>query len=220
MDKLIKAISEALDIVEGELLGASTNHGNRVAALSAAVGQRFGMDESRLRPLTVCALMHDNALTEYILAEKEGNYHDPSMKLHCEYGQKNIDAFELNADGYILYHHERADGKGPYSKKANEIPLGAGIIAIADTIDVIHHLQNMTAAELPRIRKTITNGSGTLFTENTAEAMLDVLDEEMLLSLKDDCIIATSERFIQPWTVHIENGIIIKLAEFVTRIID
>jgi HD-GYP domain-containing protein (c-di-GMP phosphodiesterase class II) len=220
MDKLIKAISEALDIVEGELLGASTHHGKRVAALSAAIGIRFGMDESRLRALTICALMHDNALTEYILAEKEGNYHDPSMKLHCEYGQKNIDAFDLNADGYILYHHERADGKGPYKKKTGEIPLGAEIIAIADTVDVVHHLQRVTPAELPRVYKSISKGKGTLFTKDTAEAMLDILDEEMLLSLRDDSIIAASERFVLPWTVHIENDLIIKVAEFVTRIID
>jgi HD-GYP domain-containing protein (c-di-GMP phosphodiesterase class II) len=220
MDKLIKAVSEALDIVEGELLGASTHHGKRVAALSAAMGIRFQMDESHLRALTICALMHDNALTEYILAEKEGDYHDPSMKLHCEYGQKNIDAFNLNADGYILYHHERADGKGPYNKKAGEIPLGAEIIAIADTVDVIHHLQKITPADLPRVRKSIAKNTGTLFTGDTAEAMLDVLDEEMLFLLKDESIVAASERFVRPWTVNIENDLIIKLAEFVTRIID
>jgi HD-GYP domain-containing protein (c-di-GMP phosphodiesterase class II) len=220
MDKLIKAISEALDIVEGELLGASTHHGKRAAVLSAAIGSRFGMDETRLRPLVICALMHDNALTEYILAEKEGNYHDPSMRLHCECGQKNIDAFNLNADGYILYHHERADGEGPYNKKADEIPLGAQIIAIADTVDVVHHLERMTPAELPRVHKSIGRGIGTLFTADTAEAMLDVLDEEMLFSLKDENIVAASERFVRPWTVNIENDLIIKLAGFITRIID
>jgi HD-GYP domain-containing protein (c-di-GMP phosphodiesterase class II) len=220
MDKLIKAIAEALDIVEGELLGASTHHGKRVAALSAAIGRRFGMDEARLRALTVCALMHDNALTEYILAEKEGNYHDPSMKLHCEYGQKNVDAFGLNAAGYILYHHECPNGQGPYNKKAGEIPLGAAIIEIADTLDVVHHLQRITPAELPRIHKSITKNIGTIFAGDAAEAMLDVLDEEMLLSLRDDNIIATSERFILPWVMDIENDFILKLVEFVTRIID
>jgi HD-GYP domain-containing protein (c-di-GMP phosphodiesterase class II) len=220
MDKLIKAIADALDIVEGELLGASTHHGKRVAALAAAIGQRFGMDEARLRALTICALMHDNALTEYILAEREGNYHDPSMKLHCEYGQKNIDTFDLNVAGYILYHHERPDGRGPYNKKANEIPPGAAIIEIADIIDVVHHLQRISPAELPHIHKSITKGIGTIFAADAAEAMLDVLDEEMLLSLKDDSIVATSERFIRPWIMNVENDFIIRLAEFVPRIID
>jgi HD-GYP domain-containing protein (c-di-GMP phosphodiesterase class II) len=220
MDKLIKAIAEALDIVEGELLGASTHHGKRIAVLSAALGQRFGMDEARLRALTVCALMHDNALTEYILAEREGKYHDPSMKLHCEYGQRNIDAFDLSSDGYILYHHERADGKGPYNKKAGEIPLGAAIIAITDTIDVMHHVETVTPADLPRVRKSITGGIGTRFTGDMAEALLDVLDEEMLLSLRNDSIAGSSERFFRPWVVDTENDFIIRVAGFILRIID
>jgi HD-GYP domain-containing protein (c-di-GMP phosphodiesterase class II) len=220
MDKLIKAVAEALDIVEGELLGASTHHGKRAAILCAAMGRRFGMDEARLRALAVCALMHDNALTEYILAEREGRYHDPSMKLHCEYGQRNIDAFGLPADGFILYHHERPDGKGPYHRKAGEIPLGAAIIAIADTVDVMHHLETVTPADLPRIRKSITGGIGARFTADTAEALLDVLDEEMLFSLQNDRVAAASERFFGPWVVDTENDLITKVAGFVLHIID
>lgn len=37
----------------------------------------------------------------------------------------------------ILYHHEHADGTGPFQKKWNEIPLFARIIHLADTIDII-----------------------------------------------------------------------------------
>ena len=36
MDALIKTIGTALDIVESELVGASTNHGKRIAVLVAA----------------------------------------------------------------------------------------------------------------------------------------------------------------------------------------
>ena len=37
----------------------------------------------------------------------------------------------------ILYHHEHADGTGPFQKKWNEIPLFARIIHLADTVDII-----------------------------------------------------------------------------------
>lgn len=39
----------------------------------------------------------------------------------------------------ILYHHEHADGTGPFQKKWNEIPLFARIIHLADIIDIIRN---------------------------------------------------------------------------------
>lgn len=38
----------------------------------------------------------------------------------------------------VLHHHERYDGKGyPFGLKGDQIPLGARIIAIADTFDAM-----------------------------------------------------------------------------------
>ena len=40
----------------------------------------------------------------------------------------------------ILHHHERYAGHGyPYGLRANEIPLGARIVAIADAYDAMIH---------------------------------------------------------------------------------
>ncbi len=41
------------------------------------------------------------------------------------------------AHSYILYHHERIDGKGYHQLKGDQIPLGARMIAIADTYSAI-----------------------------------------------------------------------------------
>ncbi len=38
---------------------------------------------------------------------------------------------------WILYHHERIDGNGYFSLKDNEIPLGARLIAVADTYSAV-----------------------------------------------------------------------------------
>ena len=40
-------------------------------------------------------------------------------------------------DDWILYHHERIDGKGYYRLKADQIPLASRMIAIADTYSAI-----------------------------------------------------------------------------------
>jgi HD-GYP domain-containing protein (c-di-GMP phosphodiesterase class II) len=221
MDKLIKSITTALDIVESELLGASTHHGKRIASLSAAMGRYLGMDDAAVMGLTTCALLHDNALTEYILSERQDGIHDPAMKLHCKIGQNNVDILQIhrNIRGLVLYHHERADGAGPYKKKTGQYPMGAEIIHIADSIDVAKHLQRLPVAKLPEIREFIAGNIGQNYTDHAADTMLNILDEEMLFSLRDDHIIETANRFIPPWTVNIEEKLMMNLAGFVSRII-
>ena len=61
------------------------------------------------------------------------------MLTHPEVGVKilkPLNSFEEIRD-WILYHHERIDGKGYYRLKGNEIPLASKLIAIADTYSAI-----------------------------------------------------------------------------------
>ena len=61
------------------------------------------------------------------------------MKKHPSIGTnflRPIKSFEPIFD-WILYHHERADGKGYYNKDFSDVPLAAKIIAIADTYSAI-----------------------------------------------------------------------------------
>jgi len=223
MDSLIKAIATALDHVEHELVGASTNHGKRIAVLCAKMGKIFGKTPEEIMGVTVCALLHDNALTEYIFAERmAAGHHDPAMKKHCEYGQRNVDAlcFKIDIKNFILYHHERADGKGPFGIRAGEGPLEAELIAIADSIDVAHHLQRLDQAGLSSIRRTIAEEAGKHYSKAAAEALLEILDWPMLLSLKDEAIQETAEAAFIPWVVDIEADTIFGLADFIAKIID
>jgi HD-GYP domain-containing protein (c-di-GMP phosphodiesterase class II) len=187
MDQLIRTISTALDIVEGECLGASTNHGKRVAVLCAAMGREFGLSGEELNALVSCALLHDNALTEYIIAEREGKEHDPAMKAHCEFGQRNVETLQFNTDitGVLLYHHEAADGSGPFGKKEGEFPLMAEFIKICDSLDVQCHLQRVEGQALPVLRERIRSRTGTEYTNRAAKLLLKVLNDSMLNDLRD-----------------------------------
>ncbi|MDR1637697.1 MAG: HD domain-containing protein [Treponema sp.] len=220
MDKLIQAIAEALDIVEGELLGATTYHGKRIAVLCAAMGRRLGMGKAQLTALTSCALLHDNALTEYIRAELEGGAHDPAMKLHCQQGQRNADTlgFETDMGDFILYHHERANGSGPYGKRAGEYSLGAELIGIADATDVTWRLQRVSPEELPLIRSWLAQDGE--FRPAAMELLLAVLDAEALDALKDTRIIESAEETIPAWNVDGDSPAIFNMASFISQIID
>jgi HD-GYP domain-containing protein (c-di-GMP phosphodiesterase class II) len=222
MDMLIGAIATALDIVEGELLGASTHHGKRIAVLCSAMGRNVGLNNEEISALITCALFHDSALTEYILSEREGQEQESNLKRHCKLGQRNVDAllFTTDISGFVLYHHERADGLGPFGKKAGEIPLGAELIAIADSIDVAWRLQRVRPEDLGNLRRHIAGKAGTAYTPSAVEALLTALDKAMLLSLTDDRIMDTAAEMIPPWTMDIDNQIILNLGELTSRIID
>jgi HD-GYP domain-containing protein (c-di-GMP phosphodiesterase class II) len=222
MDELFKAIAVALEIVECELLGASTNHGKRIAALCSLMGRKLGMDEEAIKALTSCALFHDNALTEYIQYQHLNVEREINFKLHCEYGQRNIDMIPFNTDvsGFILYHHEQADGCGPFGKKEGEFPLGAELIAIADMIDVNHHLQRLSPKDLPSLRDEIAAQSGKCYTKTATDAMLAVLDADTLMSLSDENIKETTAHLLPVWCANVDGEAGIRLAELVSRIID
>ena len=61
------------------------------------------------------------------------------MKQHPKVGVKILQPLETFAKikDWILYHHERIDGKGYYSQPGDQIPLPARIISIADTYSAI-----------------------------------------------------------------------------------
>jgi HD-GYP domain-containing protein (c-di-GMP phosphodiesterase class II) len=222
MDSLIKSIAAALDIVEGDLLGASTNHGKRIAVLCAKMGKLLRKTPEEITALAVCAMLHDNALTEYILSEQLDGYHDPAMKKHCEFGQRNVDAlhFKTNVKDFILYHHERADGSGPFGIREGEGPLEAELITIADSIDVSCHLQRLEHEGLPAVRDLIVKETGKHYGKTAAETMLEILTWPTVLSLKDNVIQQTASEALFPWTVDIQTETIFGLAGFVARIID
>jgi HD-GYP domain-containing protein (c-di-GMP phosphodiesterase class II) len=222
MDVLIQIIAQALDMVEIAYLGASTNHGKRIAVLVDAMGRYLGIAEGSRSNLVSCALLHDNALTEYIFLEEGGECEPSLLKRHCELGQRNAETLPFQGDigGLILYHHERADGLGPFGKSEGTYPLGAELIAAADMIDVERHLQRISLEELPEIRETIAQDIHKRFTGRAVEALLAVLDEAMLISLKDDRIAETFARTIVPWSLDIEDPVIIPIVEFIARIID
>ena len=130
---LAGACSYALDCIEAELVKIKNKHGKRVAYISVCMAEYLAIQGDALQDLAMCALLHDNALTQYITEELERNYvidikKDLSVRktnLHCIYGEKNITKlpFKTDVSNVILYHHEHADGTGPFQKKWNEIPL-------------------------------------------------------------------------------------------------
>ena len=76
----------------------------------------------------------------------------------------------------VRAHHERWDGKGyPDQLVGDAIPVGARIIAIADTIDAMRTTRPYRAAlEMEAIQKELSAGRGMQFDPRFIDSVLDV----------------------------------------------
>ena len=222
MDKLCRIFSRALDIIEKEQIGASDFHSMRISALCALMGKKLGYDDDAISALATCALFHDNALTEYHLSMEEIEKNGRNMALHCEKGQSNVSwlPFKTNIDGFILYHHERGNGKGPFHKHEGEYPFEAALIAVADAVDVVFKLQHVTAAELPGICEKIAGRADAYSTRPAVDVLLDILDEEVLESLRDENISETLDKLLPCWEIDLDESAVMGIAGFMSHIID
>jgi putative nucleotidyltransferase with HDIG domain len=123
----------------------TARHSAAVARYARAMAQEIGLPESEQELIHTAALFHDIGkfiFPDSILLSKRRLTDEEYaiVRRHPEVGADVIAGIE----GYdavakiVLHHHERPDGRGyPHGLISHEIPLGAKIIAVADTYDVI-----------------------------------------------------------------------------------
>jgi putative nucleotidyltransferase with HDIG domain len=140
-DITLEALGDALDLKDAETEG----HSRRVTAYTIAIAQKMGLPKDDIRIIARGAFLHDigkMAIPDNIL-RKPGKL-DPAefdiMREHAWYGYKILRNIPfLNEAAEIVYsHQEKYDGTGyPRHLKGEEIPLGARIFSIADTLDAM-----------------------------------------------------------------------------------
>lgn len=123
----------------------TSHHSSRVAEMTEKICELIELDENEKEIYHIAAHLHDIGkigIRDSVLL-KEGKLDDEEweiMKSHSAQGYNilmNAKSFEVVARN-VRSHHERFDGKGyPDGLKGDDIPLGARIIAIADSIDAM-----------------------------------------------------------------------------------
>lgn len=119
-------------------------HSRRVAAFAAAIAVELGLAPETVNRIHSAALLHDigKISTPAAIIDKPGSLSGDEfieIKRHPEAGARMVEPLgdpELAA--IVRHHHERFDGCGyPASLHGFEIPLGARIVAVADTLDAL-----------------------------------------------------------------------------------
>jgi putative nucleotidyltransferase with HDIG domain len=178
----LEALVTALDAREHE----TQAHSLRVREYSLTLAASLGLNSDALMHIGRGALLHDVGkigVRDSILLkpDKLSKSEWIEMRKHPQIGYeilKNID-FLSSAAEIVLCHQERWDGKGyPNSLRGSDIPLGARIFAVVDTLDAMtSNRPYRKALSFEAARAEIRACSGTQFDPHVAEAFLNMSAE-------------------------------------------
>ncbi len=177
----IKVFSNLMEWRGGQLSG----HSRRVADLARRTAKAMNTSEADQQDTFIAGLMHDIGqigLSDALLARpvpKLSEEDSIQYRKHAGLGEQALMALEdmHNVANIIRSHHERHDGLGyPDGLVGAMIPLGAAILAVADTYDdlQIGHLSS-TPLSTTDARAMIARGRGTQFHPEVVDVFLQML---------------------------------------------
>src|SRR5271168_3844780 len=180
-DITLEALGDALDLKDAE----TEFHSKRVTAYTIAIARKMGLSKEEIKTIAYGAFLHDfgkMAIPDEI-PRKPGKLTDEQMAImreHCYLGYKIISRIPFLAEAAeIVYaHQEHYDGSGyPRGLKGEEIPLGARIFAIADTLDAMRSDRPYRKAQsIEAARKEIGAWAGRQFDPRIVKVFLEMPD--------------------------------------------
>ncbi|MCG8403032.1 MAG: HD-GYP domain-containing protein [Firmicutes bacterium] len=165
----------------------TASHSTRVADYAEKIGREMGLPYEQVEKLGMAGRVHDLgkiAISDDIL-QKPGRLSDEEfakMKTHPKTGYDILSPLEIYKDllSYVLYHHERMDGKGyPQGLNSDCIPLGARVLAVADGFDAMtsdRPYRNAKSGE--EAVKELVKNRGEQFDPAVVDAFLRVWEKE------------------------------------------
>jgi len=180
-DITLEALGDALDLKDAETEG----HSKRVTGYTVALARAMGLSPAEIRTIARGAFLHDigkMAIPDAILLKpgKLAPDEQSIMRDHCARGYQILCKIPyLREAAEIVYsHQEHFDGTGyPRRLKGYQIPLGARIFSVADTLDAITSDRPYRKANsFVAAREEIRRCSGTQFDPKVVEVYLNLPD--------------------------------------------
>jgi HD-GYP domain-containing protein (c-di-GMP phosphodiesterase class II) len=178
----LEALGAAIDLRDGQTAG----HSRRVVLWSLQILMRMECTHKQLQNLAMGAWLHDIgklAIPDAILL-KPGQLTTQEweiMKSHARIGYDLVNRipFLTDAADIVHTHHERWDGSGyPRGLKGSDIPLGARIFAVADTVDAMtSDRPYRTAVPFANAQNEIERLAGIQFDSQVVDVFLHIPTE-------------------------------------------
>src|SRR5467141_2755694 len=181
-DDTLEALGSAFDLEDAETEG----HCQRVTAFCISIAKAMPVPDAYLAVLARAAFLHDigkMAIPDGIL-RKPGPLDDTEkaiMRRHCEIGYNMLIRipFLRDAAEIVLAHQEFFDGSGyPRGLKGEQIPLGARIFTIADSLDaMISDRPYRRALPMSHAREEIKRCSGSQFDPAVVDVFMTIPEQ-------------------------------------------
>lgn len=163
-------------------------HSQRVAGITRLMGVELGLGTKELEALEIGSLLHDigKAAIPHNVLMKPGKLTEREqrvMRMHPVIGWELLNRLRgVKKESEIVYcHHEQYGGGGyPRGLAKDEIPIGARIFAIADTLDaIVSNRVYRRGAPLSKARQEISRYSGTQFDPALVLCFEQISDERI-----------------------------------------
>ncbi len=181
-DITLEALGDALDLKDSETEG----HSKRVTAYTIALARAMGISPAEIKVIARGAFLHDigkMAIPDDILRKPAALTPEEQeiMREHCARGFNILRKIPFLAEAaeIVFAHQEHYDGGGyPNALQGGEIPIGARIFAVADTLDAItSDRPYRKASSFDSARQEILRCSGTQFDPSVVEVFLKIPNE-------------------------------------------
>ena len=181
-DITLEALGDALDLKDSETEG----HSKRVTAYTIALARAMGISSAEIKVIARGAFLHDigkMAIPDEILRKPGALTAEEQdvMREHCTRGYHILRKipFLSEAAEIVFAHQEHFDGTGyPNGLRGGEIPIGARVFAVGDTLDAItSDRPYRKARSFDVARAEILRCSGTQFDPAVVEVFLKIPNE-------------------------------------------
>jgi HD-GYP domain-containing protein (c-di-GMP phosphodiesterase class II) len=147
--ELVTGLSRLLEARDAYTHG----HGQRVAKHAARIARAMHLSPVEVAKIQTAAAVHDvgKLYTPREILNNPSRLSDAEYEIakrHAAWGARMLSTVgDEEITAMVRHHHERIDGHGyPDGLAGSEIPLGARIIAVADTFDAITSSRSYRAA--------------------------------------------------------------------------
>jgi diguanylate cyclase (GGDEF)-like protein len=172
-------LAEALDVRDS----GSATHSQRVGRYAELIARELGLPADAVERMRIAGILHDVGrvgVPDELLG-KSGPLSDDDwewVRAHPAVGARMLETTDFGDIGeWILAHHERPDGTGyPSGLPADEIPLEASILAVADAYEAMT-AERPYRPSLDPVAATdeLRRGAGRQFDARVVDAILRVV---------------------------------------------